>query len=79
MPTIRAYWKAKDLGRCVECFAYHDEETVRCEKCREKRRVQKQRYRGSSRGQIKQTLTPEEQAAAKAPNSSHARRLAAGF
>ena len=79
MPTIKEYWKRRDLGRCVECFARHDEETVRCERCREKRRRHKQQYRERNHGRIKQTLTPEEEAAAKAPNSSHARRLAAGF
>ena len=77
MPTIRAYWKAKDYGRCVECYAHHDEEYARCERCREKRRRQNQRYRERNRGRI--TLTVEEKEAAEAPHSSHARRLAAGF
>ena len=44
MPTLRAYWQAKDFGRCVECFARNPErEFARCGRCRDKRRKGKER------------------------------------
>ena len=46
MPTLRAYWKAKDFGRCVECYANNPEpQYARCGRCRGKRRKQKQQAR----------------------------------
>ena len=53
MPTIRAYWKAKDLGRCVECYArLPDTEFARCEKCREKRNRARAAYYARHRERI---------------------------
>ena len=66
MPTIRAYWKLRDFGKCVECRASNPEpEYARCAKCREKRRRAKEAAREAAR-------------AALGPTSSYAGRLAAG-
>ena len=61
MPSLREYWRLRDLGKCVNCSARNpDPEFVRCARCREKlnRAKYARRKRDRERGRCMECRAP---------------------